>query len=195
MGVITDAGVRMLSSLPGYYVQALVLHEVLDAIGSELDKLREAQDALIAGSFVRTADDWALERWEAELGLPVDPPETLQERQDRVISKLRGDGTATRLRVKEVAESYAFGDVDVDDLNTAPALPDYTIRVTFVSEHGIPTNLGDLQIGVREIVPAHLEIEYVFTYITWAEVDAQGWTWGDVDALGMTWAEFESQEL
>jgi len=42
------------------------------------------------------------------------------------------------------------------------------------------------------IIPAHLLIEYLYTYLTWSELDEAGLTWADLDDAQLTWTEFES---
>lgn len=156
----------------------IVFGAVLEAQGTELDEVLEAIDGALDQFFVRNADDYGLDRWEDELALPRIPSLTIVERQDRIVSRLRGFGTATLELVEAVANSYQNGEVDVDDLTTDPTLADYTVRVTFVSETGIPTNLADLQAAIDSVVPAHLVVEYVFNYLTMGDMTDLGFTLG-----------------
>ena len=184
----------MLSYLPRYYESSEFMAELLEATGSELDSLRGAIESLLGNAFVRTATDWGLDRWEAELGLAPAPSLTELERQDRIIGHLRGFGTATREAVARVASAYAYGSVSVEDQDNDPVLV-YTVRITFTDDTGIPSNLEDVQRAVRAIVPAHLEVVYVFTYNTWDDVDAARLTWDEIDALGLTWDEWDELNL
>ena len=178
-------GQEMLTYLPRYYETSRVMRSILQAEGSELDKLRQALDDILNQFFVRTAT-WGLDRWEEELGLSpaLDQPES--ERRDRIVSRLRGTGTATIAVVKQVAESYDKGSIDVIEDHAA-----YTVTIRFVDTTGVPPNLDDLKAAVRAVLPAHLVIEYEFNYFLWDDLDAQGWTWDEFDALGLTWDELE----
>ncbi|MNG19145.1 hypothetical protein D3C84_1032750 [compost metagenome] len=47
-----------------------------------------------------------------------------------------------------------------------------------------------LQAVVRDTMPAHLEIEYVYRYLRWSELDGYVWTWDTLDGKSYTWDEF-----
>lgn len=111
--------------------------------------------------------------------------ETDSERRGRIKSKTRGYGTATIQAIKNVAESYDKGIIDVaEDFSTF-------MVIRFVDTTGIPSNLDDLRAIVRELVPAHLSIGYEFNYFVWDELDSQGWTWDEFDGLDLNWNAIE----
>jgi len=178
----------MLSYLPRYYETSRVMRAILQAEGSEFDKLRQALDETLNQFFVRTAT-WGLDRWEEELGLPITPDQPEAERRDKIISRLRGNGTATISVVKQVAEAYDKGTIDIVDDHAA-----YTITVHFVDTTGVPPNLDDLKKAVRAVVPAHLEILYEFNYFLWDEWDRKQETWDQFDSLMLTWDQLEVRD-
>ena len=141
---------------------------LLQSEGLEFDKLKLAIDETLNQFYVRTAT-WGLDRWETELGLSPAPLLTNQERQDRIVSKLRGFGTATIRIIKRVAESYDNGEIDVVE-----NCPEYMIKIVFVDTRGIPSNIADLKTALRDIIPAHLYIEYQYRYNTYG--DLEGYT-------------------
>lgn len=106
------------------------------------------------------------------LSLPI------EERREVIIAKLRGSGTTTLQLVKDVASAFAYGEIQVTEVNEI-----YTIKIKFIGEKGIPLNLEGLKKALREIIPAHLDIKFEFTYTTWGEHKAR--TWGDL--LASTW--------
>jgi hypothetical protein len=179
----SQRGRLMLGYLPPFYESSEVMRARLDAEGAEFDLLRLTHDEVLAQMFARRAT-WALAELEAELGLPPAPSLTVQERQDRLVSKSRGMGTCTLHLVAQVAESYQYGDIDVIEDQAG-----YTVYISFVNRTGIPSNLPDLQAGIRAVVPANLVIQYLFNFFTFSELDAQGWTWSDLDGLNLTWDE------
>lgn len=175
----------MAGYLPGYYQSSRVMRAIVQGQGSELDRLRQALDETLAQFFVDTAT-WTLGDWEAELGLPVAPAQPEPERRDKIRSRLRGTGDCTLKLVKQVAESYDEGAV-----NVAEDFAGYLVIVRFVDTRGVPPSIEDLMAAVRDIVPAHLEIEYEYTYFLWDELDEKDWTWDQLDALMLTWDELE----
>lgn len=199
--VPTLAGDRMLSYLPtGIYGRSTIMRAILGALGGEIDELLALQQLAHDQFFVRRANEIGLDAWEDELGLVPNLSLTLSERQDRAVAHLRGYGTATIAVIKSVVGGYVYGEVEVDDESTDPSLADYTVRVTFIDETGIPSNLTDLQAASRAVVPAHLAITYVFNWTTWDEIDVvdagapRSWDSWDVANAGLpyTWDQMET---
>lgn len=155
----TPMGREMFSYLPGYYENSRVMKSDMAAKGAELDELYRALNETLDQFFVRTAT-WGLDRWEAELGIPTEPNKPLEQRRALVESKLRGAGQFSGRLVKNVAEAYDGGTVDV---TFQPAEWSFTIK--FVDTIGIPPNLDDLKAVIEEIKPAHLAVEYEFSYL------------------------------
>jgi hypothetical protein len=186
--ITSTRGQEMLTYLPRYYETSRIMRAILQAEGSELDKLRQALDEILDQFFVRTAT-WGLDRWEEEVGLPVTPDQPEAERRDKIISRLRGYGTATISMVKQVAEAYDKGAIDVVEDHAA-----YTVIIQFVDTTGVPPNLDDLKAAVRGVVPAHLEILYEFNYFLWDEWDRKQETWDQFDSLLLTWDQLEVRD-
>lgn len=186
--ITSTRGQLMLGYLPPYYETSRIMRAILQAEGAEFDKLRQALDETLNQFFVRTAT-WGLDRWEEEVGLPVTPNQPEAERRDKIISRLRGYGTATISVVKQVAEAYDKGAIDIVEDHVA-----YTITVQFVDTTGVPPNLDDLKAAVRAVVPAHLDILYEFNYFLWDEWDKKQETWDQFDSLALTWDQLEVRD-
>lgn len=168
--------------LPDYLRGSQVFASMINAEGQELDQLYTNIEDVLKQFYVETATEWGLDLWEQMLGLTSYAGKPLDQRRSRIISKLRGMGTVTVSLVKNVAESYVYGTVEVTE---HPELYSFTIK--FVDPRGIPSNLDDLQAAIEEIKPAHLAVEYQFTYTTWGELNTWGTTWGELNTLGLTW--------
>jgi uncharacterized protein YmfQ (DUF2313 family) len=176
----SNHGRAMLAYLPRYYETSRVMGSILQAQGTEIDKLGQALDETLAQFFVNTAT-WGLDTWEKELGLAGYAGKPDDQRRSRIISKLRGMGTTTVSLIKNVAESYVYSTVEVTS-NTAQ----YGFAVKFIDTRGVPPNLDDLKAAIEEIKPAHLMVIYEFIYTSWGEVRNTTWatvktgTWGDL---------------
>jgi len=181
----SERGKIMLTYLPFYYGTSRVMKAILQVEGAEFDLLRQALDEILDQFFVNTAT-WGLDRWEEELGLPITPDQPEAERRDKIISRLRGYGTATIYVVKNVAESYDKGAIDIVEDHAA-----YTLTIQFVDTTGVPPNLDDLKKAVRAVVPVHLDILYEFNYFLWDELDKKLWTFDQLDSLALTWDALE----
>jgi len=163
---------EMLTFVPSFVSRAKTYSEIINSEGTELDNLETNTNDVLSQFFVETAT-WGLDLWEQMLNIQSYVGKPYDQRRSAIISKLRGMGTVTVDLIKNVAESYAYGTVEVTE---HPELYSFTIK--FIDSRGTPSNLDDLKEAIKEIKPAHLGVVYEFTYTTWGEV--KNITWGDV---------------
>ena len=55
----------------------------------------------------------------------------------------------------------------------------------------MPEDVERIEEIIREIIPAHLEIEFYYRYLTWAECESYGYTWAYIESQGYTFLEFQ----
>ena len=65
------------------------------------------------------------------------------------------------------------------------------LRVIFPEVAGEPEDFDQIRKITLDILPCHLEVEFYFRYLTWAECEAAGYTWGQVEAAEYTWESFQ----
>lgn len=171
--------------VPEYYEDFTEVEQILDSRAEESIRLLEAVRSVLDQYFIVKAT-WALPEYERIFGIQHNSALSDEERRSVVMSKMRGAGSATAEMVKQVAESFVNGEIDVEN-NSA----EYTVKITFVGNRGIPTNLDDVEKALRDVVPAHLDVVFEFTYLRWSEVDAAGLRWSDLGAYQLTWEEFK----
>ncbi|WP_110931952.1 YmfQ family protein [Paenibacillus bouchesdurhonensis] len=159
-------GRELFSYLPGYYETSRVMQGDMNAKGMELDLLYETLDETLEQFFVKTAT-WGLDRWEQELGIETDLAKPLEQRRAVVESKLRGAGQFTGRLVKNVAEAYDGGAVDVSFHSD-----EWSFTVKFIDTIGVPPNLDDLKAVIEELKPAHLAVEFEFSYLLIRDIHA-----------------------
>lgn len=176
---------ELIKYLPSFYLNSEEVTNIQAGLGSENDKMRLAIQDILNQIFVSTAT-WGLKYWEEMLTIDTDESKPYEFRRSVVKAKLRGAGTVTVSLIKNVAESFSNGQVDINE-NVQP----YTFEVKFIGTRGIPPNLDDLKKVINEIKPAHLAVLYKFTYITWDEFDNYNKTWDGWDNLNLTWDDFE----
>src|SRR5690554_704976 len=174
---------KLIDYVPPYYNELLESREILSAEDAEIAKLNASIDDLLLQFNVSTAT-WGLREWERICGIATDTSKTLGERRSNVKARLRGAGVATAEHIKNVADGYYGGETDIIERNS-----EYTIVVKFTSSYGVPTNLADLQAVLREIIPAHLAIEYEFKFVTYDTLKGAYATYDDVLASGKTYDE------
>lgn len=172
---------RLREYLPQFWDEHAEVVAIQDGMEPAVADAWAARNGLLDQLNVSTAT-WGLERWERSLGLPTDVSQPVEFRRTRVLSKLRGQGTTTVAMIKNVAESFSNGAVDVLE---HPG--EYRFEIKFVGTIGLPPNMDDLTAAIEEIKPAHLAYDYIIIFRTWAQVRA--YTWDELRAH--TWDEIK----
>ena len=155
----------LIGYLPEFYQSHIETIDLQLAFEVAVSDLQEARDDFMAQLDIETAT-WGLDLWwEPMYGIQTDIEKPYEYRRSRIISKMRGAGTTTKELVKNVAESFSNGEVEVIEY---PG--EYRFEVKFVGTLGIPPNMGDLTDAIDEIKPAHLAYTYVIIYRTHGEL-------------------------
>jgi len=150
--------------LPNYYRNSIIMKEVFKGLNLECDKLsNDVTDT--ENQFFVVLTDRELWRHEQDLGIPVGNNLSAEARRGKILSRLRGTGTVTKDMIRNVANSFVNGEIDIIEQPT-----DYTFIVKFISKKGVPQSIEDVKTAIEVIKPAHLAVEYIFTYRTWQEV-------------------------
>lgn len=155
----------MNDAVPGYYRENIEAQAIINAHAELHDQLYADTQDVLAQFFVESAT-WGLAHWERIFGVETNEAKPLAERRPVVKARMRGIGVVSQTLIKDVAESWYGGEVAVSD---QPA--QHLITVKFVSSIGVPTNLGDVERALRELIPAHLALQFEFTYILIRDID------------------------
>lgn len=164
MSKIADFEEQLRNELPQFYHTIKEINELIKVESKQLAKLDDWMEDIVNQSFVETAT-WGLSRWEKIFGISIDESKPLEQRRAVIKAKIRGAGVTTVELVKSVAESWYNGSVEVTE-------EELMVMIKFNSNYGIPSNLDDVEKALREIIPAHLMIEYLFSYLSVADVNA-----------------------
>ncbi|WP_061313868.1 putative phage tail protein [Clostridium botulinum] len=154
----------LLNHMPTYYLTSDLTKNITTAIANELNRYledcRNTQNELLIHTAKKTLD-----KYELDVVLPVSNNYEATYRISKIISKLRGQGIITIDRIKDIAEAYSNGEVEV---SKKPS--EYTLIITFTGTKGIPPNISDLESILNSLKAADWIIEYKFTYTTFAEM-------------------------
>lgn len=153
-----------MSYLPGYYLEIEEFRHVTDTEDVEFNSLEAAVEDTYRQFHPETAT-WGLARWEKDLKIMTIPSKPIGERRSVVISKMRGSGKVSASMIKNVADSYDRGQVDVTVFPSG-----YYFVIQFIGTIGLPPNMEDLKAAIEEIKPAHLEARYSFRYLVIREI-------------------------
>lgn len=162
----------MIEKMPGYYRNSKVMNDLIHSIENEFERLKQ-ETILTENQFFVILSDRDIKNHEEDVGLVPDASADIETRRGRVLSKLRGTGTVTKTMMKNVAASFVNGDIEIIEHPS-----EYCFAVKFTSKTGVPYNIADIQAMIEEIKPAHLAVEYIFTYRLWQDIldEIQIWT-------------------
>lgn len=158
MSLTSSKWQELMKYLPDFYQSSVVMQTIMQAIGSELDSVTYTLSDILQQFFVETAT-WGLDMWEEMLGIPLQYSKPFEQRRSLIISKIKGIGTVNISLLVNVVNSYVNGKVVIIDNPES-----YSFTVKFCDIRGIPPNFDDVKAVIEEIKPAHLVVNYQFTY-------------------------------
>lgn len=164
-----DIAQDMRDYLPRYYDDFKDVMTAIQAEASEFTRIQAKLRELLDQFYVESAT-FGLDRWESLVGIEHIPQRSEISRRHYIEAKLRGAGTTTPAMLNDIVN--AFYGFETTELPTENA-----VNFKLVGRRGIPKNLEDIQAAVNDVIPAHIEPRYEFTYLPWSEVEAAGLTW------------------
>ena len=150
--------------LPKISLQMENVQDLLNSESKEIDRVKELLTEKINQLFISTAT-YGLDRYETILGLTTDTKLDRTERISRIVAKMLGQGTVNSKLIKNVADSFTNGEVDIIEYPK-----ESRFEVVFTSVIGIPTKIEDLTAAINEIKPAHLLFSYIYRYLRIEEI-------------------------
>jgi len=172
----------LLRPLGVYDLNAPINGSSLEVKGAALDDLHAGLEELARETDLTTAEDWGLEAWRALFALPPASTDGALLRQSLQALLRIGTGACTLSAVQDTLSGCGIP-TTVEEAGIG------MVKVSFPGIAGQPENLSQLQENIEAILPAHVGIEYVFRYLTWAVLESRKWKFQDIE--GMTWNELE----
>ena len=155
---------RMMDALPRYYSESPEADAIVSGQAYAVDfRKAEARDLLEQMSPITAT--WGIAHWERALGLATVPTKPLEERRSLVIARLRGAQVATVANVKATAEAFYGGEIDVIE-----DFANYMAHFKFKSNLGVPPNEDDVRNALRDILPAHIAFDFLYTFLLIREI-------------------------
>jgi len=176
---------ELLRPLGVYKLEESFLCAELDCLGSALDAMEQELEQIQKEMCLTTAREDGLKKTAALFGLrpATQDPGQLSDSL-AALSRISWDSftlasvnnTISGCGVRaEVAETKTPG----------------VITVRFPDIKGVPAQFDSLRAIIEDILPAHLQIQYLFWYVTWRELEEQALSWQSIQESAMTWEEFE----
>ena len=175
----------LLRPLGIYDVESGIGGAELGAIGRELTAVWDALETAEREATPLTAEDSGLAAWEALF--PFVPRwQTTEDRRRAIAALLRIDGTGFTPAQLNAALAGCGIRAHVEESEEP-----MTVLVSFPDCRGEPEDFELLRWRIEQILPCHLDMVYVFLYVTWAEMEALFAAWSAVQAAGESWQALE----
>ncbi len=171
---ITLIAPDIMKYMPTYYDDSNVIKEIENSNALEIARFNYKLKDLYNQFFIDTAT-WGLIYWENEYGIDTNLTMSYEDRRTVLTAKKRGQGTTTKAMIKNVAESFSGGDVNIILDNEH-----YAFIVQFVGIKGIPKNMQAFKDMLENIKPAHLGYTIKYTYTVWNLLKEDNLTWNNV---------------
>lgn len=159
--------------LPKLYNEFEDISKMMQVEANEVTRLLARINSVIDQPFVNTAT-YTLDRWEKELGIETIPQRSLDSRRHFIIAKLRGVGTVTKDLLNDIVNAFYYSEV-----TEIPS--ELKAKIKLLGKRGIPKNLEDIEVAVTDVIPAHVDHEYEYTWLTWEEVEQASLTWEEAE--------------
>lgn len=176
---------ELLRPLGAYRLEGTVNGAELESIGAVLDGCAEELEELGREMILTTAASTGLEAIESLLTRkPL--AATLEWRRAALGALLRIGGDSFTL----AAVNDNLAGCGINAVAGETGTPG-RVEVRFPDVPGIPDGFETLREIIEDILPCHLEIGYVYWYVTWAMLEARFATWRALEREGLSWGELE----
>lgn len=157
----------------------------LQSVGAALDACQEELEQIQREMNLMTAEGEGLQNICSLLSsVPASP--TPKQLREALAALLRiGDGNFTS---KAVADNLSGCGIlaQVQESDTPGK-----VAISFPGTPGIPDDFYKLRSIIEEIVPCHLEIDYVFCYILWSRLEERLPSWTVLEGHAFSWKSLE----
>lgn len=177
---------ELLRPLGVYKLEGSFLGAELETLGAALDQLRAELEKVQREMCLATAQDEGLER-SAQLFVrrPVASTPARLAAALAALTRIGGDSftlSAINDTIAGCGLNAAVTETDTPN----------TVEVRFPEVAGIPEGFGEMKKIIEDILPAHLLIQYVFWYQTWALLESRELTWAVIEEQELTWKQLET---
>lgn len=173
----TVGGERMRNYWPEAISKILEFQAIAKAEGFEVDFLKNDIELAVNEAYLTTMGEERVSEWEKALGIKASSDESLQDRRDTIIARIRGQGKLNTTLINAIvgaftegtAESYIKDSVLYVEITPPPENKQYKFS-NVVQE-------------LSKKVPAHLGISVTRNYSTWGEMQDNYASWEAVAQL------------
>lgn len=175
----------LLAPLGVYRLEDTVNGAELESIGAALDGVDAGLEHLQREMLLATAQDEGLANLEKLLARrPV--ARTPEERRAALAALLRIGGDSFTLEaINDNLRGCGLRAVAAETGDPG------RVEVRFPDAAGVPEGIEEMKQIIGDIIPCHLQVEYVYWYVTWMQIEQRFPTWRDLEIKQLTWDELE----
>ena len=177
-------GERMLTYWPQAIRQILEFQALIRAEGFEIDFLSGDIEVSVNEAYLTTMGESRVAEWEKALGIITSNDETLQDRRDTIIARIRGQGKLNTALINAIVSAFTGG----------TAISYVENSVLYVKITPPPGNkqykFENVKRELEKKVPAHLGLVVIRNYATWGEVKDNYADWNAINQLS-NWEELK----
>ena len=155
---------KMISYLHKLYKEDLYFNALLNAIGINLDFIDKKVEQANNNMFFDICDSKTLSFYEKEANIIPKITQTREERAEALSAKWRSEGKTDIQLLQSVCNAWKNG-------KTSVSFETGMINIKFVGEYGVPTDIEALKKALEDVKPAHLKINYEFSYVLLKEIE------------------------
>ena len=180
----TVSGERMREYYPEAIQRILEFQALIRSEGYEVDFLKSGISLCVNEAYLTTMTEERVAEWEKVLGITPSDDESLQDRRDVVIARIRGQGKLNTSLINAIVGAFTEGTADsyvrdsVLHVNITP--PPNNKQYKFDNVEG----------EIKKKIPAHLGLAVKRNYATWGEIAENFADWNAVKNL-TNWEELK----
>lgn len=156
----------------------------LRAAAAAIDGFEDALGKLMLELSPTTAGEDGISLYEDLLDLH--PPGDLEARRRGVLALMSFDGRSNIDSLRSLLAACGL-EVAVSESSSA----DQVVEVAFPGVAGVPDDFDRVQSIIERMLPCHLEVQYIYNYITWKIFEKYFRKWSTLEDSGYSWQELE----
>lgn len=176
-----DISKSMSDYLPRYYDEIREAAAIIRTEANEITRIKANLNRVFDQFFVNSSDV-TLDRWENLLGIKNTDGKSVEARRQLINARLRGAGTTTPGVLASVVSS--FYEAEFNEITS-----ENRVEIKLTGIRGEPDNIVDIRDAINDIIPAHIEPTFIFSYLPYSEISQAELTWGQADTY--TYYELE----
>lgn len=174
----TDSGNRMIEYYPWVIKCITEFQALIRAEGFEIDFGKNDINLIVSNAYLTTMDEGRIYEWENMLGLSIAADDTLEDRRDRVIAVIRGNGKLNTALINAIVGAFTNGGTATSYVKNS------TLYVEILPPKGNKQYKFDNVVkAIEPKIPAHLGLSVKRAYATWGEIKTNFANWQAVNEL------------